>query len=198
MKAYQLLVITHNPRLSCVCDIKRHLTDQSTATCLQLSPRTVHLFLPLIFRGASGHDKYLVGSPDSGLPLASALLSTVPVPGGQPNPTSTISTMMVHQDHRKYLIFVRYHQKIIRPCLSATTAFSLTPCMTQRYHVIPQPKERGTYSEISGRNPYIQSFIIEIIVILLFTAINQNFGYSIITVIPLWLLLLISYNQLRN
>lgn len=109
--------------------------------CLQLSPRTVHLFLPLIFRGASGHDKYLVGSPDSGLPLASALLSTVPVPGGQPNPTSTISTTMVHQDHRKYLIFVRYHQKIIRPCLSATTAFSLTPCMTRRYHVTPQPKK---------------------------------------------------------
>lgn len=111
--------------------------------CLQLSPRTVHLFLPLIFRGVSGHDKALVGSPDSGLPLASALLSTVSVTGDQPNPTSTIYTKMVHQDHRKYLVFVKIdNQKIIRPCLSATTAVSLLQYVTRRHCVTPQSKER--------------------------------------------------------
>lgn len=135
-----------------------------------------------------------MGSPDSGLPLASALPSTVSVTGDQPNPTSTIYTMMMLQD----LIFVTYHQKIIRLCLSATPAFSLTQCVTWRHRVTPQPKERGACSEISGGNPYTQSFNVEIIVILLFTAINQNFDYTIIIAIPLWLLLLISYTQLRN
>lgn len=161
--------------------------------CLQLSPHTVRLFLALIFRGVAGY-KYLVGSPDSSLPLASALPSTVSVTGDQPNPTSTIYTMMMLQD----LIFVTYHQKIIRLCLSATPAFSLTQCVTWRHRVTPQPKERGACSEMAGGNPYTQSFNVEIIVILLFTAINQNFDYSIIIAIPLWLLLLISYTQLRN
>lgn len=32
MKAYQLLVIAHDLHLSCVRDIKHHLTDQSTVT----------------------------------------------------------------------------------------------------------------------------------------------------------------------
>lgn len=68
--------------------------------------------------------------------------------------------------------------------LSAIPAFSLTQCVTGRHRVTPQPKERGACSEIFGRNPYTQSFIMEIIVILLFTEprLEHNYSYSIMVI----------------